>query len=47
MATTDDANTLVHQLLDRGWTSLVERLPPAPAGRLVIGSDRLQLVVDE
>ena len=47
MATTDDADVLMPQLLDRGWALFGEALPPAPAGRLVVGSDRLQLVIDD
>ena len=46
MATTDDADILLPQLLDRGWALFGEPLPTA-AGRLVVGSDRLQLVVDD
>ena len=46
MATTDDADVLVPQLLDRAWVLFGEPLPAAPAGRVVVGSDRLQLVVD-
>ena len=47
MATTDDADVLVPQLLDRGWALLGEAPPSAAAGQLVVGSDRLQLVVDD
>lgn len=47
MATTDDADILVPQLLDRGWALFGEPLPAAAAGRLVVGSDRLQLVQRE
>jgi hypothetical protein len=47
MATTDDADTLVPQLLDRGWALFGEPPSPAPAGRLVVGADRLQLVVED
>ena len=47
MATTDDADVLLPQLLDRGWAVFGEPLPQAAAGRLVVGSDRLQLVVDD
>jgi hypothetical protein len=46
MATTDDADTLLPQLLKRGWALFGEPPPPAPSGRLVVGSDRLQLMVD-
>jgi len=47
MATTDDADTLMPRLLHRGWALFGEALAPAPVGRLVVGSDRLQLVVDD
>ena len=47
MATTDDADILLPQLLDRGWALFGEPLPQQAAGRLVVGSDRLQLVVDD
>ena len=47
MATTDDADILLPQLLDRGWALFGEPLPSAPAGWVVVGSDRLQLVVDD
>jgi len=47
MATTDDAEILLPQLLERGWARFGEPLPTASAGRLVVGSDRLQLVVDD
>ncbi len=47
MATTDDADTLMPQLLDRGWALFGEALPQAPAGRLLVGSDRLHLLVDD
>jgi hypothetical protein len=46
MATTDDAESLIVQLLNRGWALFGEPLPDQPAGRLVVGADRLQLVVD-
>ena len=46
MATTDDADVLVPQLLDRGWASFGDSLPQLAAGRLTIDPDRLQLVVD-
>ena len=46
MATTDDADILLPQLLDRGWALFGEPLPPAGTGRLAVGADRLQLVVD-
>lgn len=47
MATTDDADTLMPQLLDRGWALFGEPPSPARAGRLVVGSDHLQLVADD
>ena len=47
MATTDDGDVLVQQLLDRGWALFGEPLPDQPAARLVIGADRLRLVVDD
>lgn len=47
MATTDDADVLVPQLLDRGWAPFGNPLPDQAVGRLVIGSDRLQLVVED
>ena len=47
MATTDDADILVPQLLDRGWALFGEPLPTAASGWLVVGADRLQLVVDD
>jgi hypothetical protein len=46
MATTADADTLMPQLTDRGWVRFGERLPAAAAGQVVIGADRLQLLVD-
>ncbi len=47
MATTDDADMLMPQLLDRGWAPFGDPLPAAAVGRLVVGSDRLQLVIDD
>ena len=47
MTTTDDPDILLPQLLDRGWALFGEPLPQGAAGRLVVGSDRLQLVVDD
>lgn len=47
MITTDDADVLVPQLLDRGWAVFGEPLPAVAAGRVVVGSDRLQLVVED
>ena len=47
MATTDDADTLLPQLLDRGWALFGEPLPTGTAGRVVVGSDRLQLVIED
>ena len=47
MATTDDADTLIPQLLERSWALFGDPQFAAPAGRLVVGSDRLQLVVDD
>lgn len=38
---------LVPQLLDRGWALFGEPPPTAAAGQLVVGSDRLQLIVDD
>ncbi|SEQ74657.1 hypothetical protein [Microlunatus flavus] len=46
MATTDEADVLVPQLLQRGWVRFGEPLPSKSDGHLVIGSDRLRLVVD-
>lgn len=46
MATTNDANVLVPQLLERGWVSFGDPLPQQADGRLTIGPHRLQLVVD-
>ena len=40
MATTDDADTLIPQLLDRGWALFAEPPPEGAAGRLIIGADR-------
>jgi hypothetical protein len=47
MATTDHADTFDQQLLERGWAPIGEPPSPAPAGRLVIRSHRLQVVVDD
>ena len=47
MATTADPDILLPQLLDRGWALFGERPPAQAAGELVIGADRLQLVVDD
>ena len=46
MATAADAAVLLPQLLERGWASLGSRLPSAAMGELLVGPDRLQLVVD-
>jgi hypothetical protein len=46
MATTDEADVLLAQLIDRGWVRFGEQLPLQSAGRLVVGRDRLRLVVD-
>lgn len=37
MATTDDADVLVPQLLDRSWALFGEPLPVGAAGRVVVG----------
>lgn len=47
MATTNDADVLLPQLLGRGWALFGEPLPQGAAGRLVVGADRLQLVIDD
>ena len=47
MATTDEAEILMPQFLDRGWALFGGPPGAAPAGRVVVGSDRLQLVVDD
>lgn len=47
MATTDDADTLMPQLTDRGWVPFGDPLPNAAAGRLVVEGGRLQFVVDD
>lgn len=47
MSTASDAAVLLPQLLDRGWALWGEPPPPAAAaGELIIGADRLQLVID-
>lgn len=47
MATTDDADTLMPQLTDRGWVPFGDPIPTAAAGQLVVEGGRLQLVVDD
>jgi hypothetical protein len=47
MATTNEADVLVPQLLERGGARFGDPMFTGAAGRLVIGSDRLHLVVDE
>ena len=47
MATTDEADVLLPQLSDRGWALFGDPLPTAAAGQVVVGADRLQLVVDD
>lgn len=46
MATTDEADVLMPQLTTRGWVPLGDPLPTAVEGQIVIGADRLRLVVD-
>lgn len=46
VATTDEADVLLPQLTERGWVPFGEPLPQASAGSLVVGPDRLRLVVD-
>jgi len=46
MATTDEGDVLLPQLVDRGWAVFGEPLPAGGEGRVVVGSDRLQLVVE-
>lgn len=47
MATTDEADVLVPQLTARGWVPLGDPLPPEVEGQIVIGADRLRLVVND
>ena len=44
---TSQAAVLIPQLLDRGWGPFSARLPDDARGELVIGADRMQLVVDD
>ncbi len=46
MATAADAAVLLPQLMDRGWAPFGEPAPTAAADELVIGADRLQIMVD-
>ena len=46
MATTDEADVVVPQLVARGWVPLGDPLPPHAEGQVVIGADRLRLVID-
>ncbi|GAA3579918.1 hypothetical protein GCM10022197_41970 [Microlunatus spumicola] len=46
VATTDEAEVLVPQLTARGWVPFGDPLPAEAAGQIVIGADRLRLVVD-
>lgn len=46
MATTDDAGILMPQLTERGWASFGAALPQTAAGQVVVGTDRLCLLVD-
>jgi len=47
MATTNEADVLVPQLLERGWVRFGDQLSARAAGRLVVGLDRLHLIVEE
>ena len=46
MATTDDADVLLPQLTARGCAPFGDPLPWSAAGEVVVGADRLQLVID-
>ena len=45
MATTDEADVLVPQLVARGWVPFGDPLPLGAEGQIVMGADRLRLVV--
>jgi len=45
MATTDEADVLLPQLAARGWVPFGDPLPLGAEGQIVIGADRLRLVV--
>lgn len=47
IATTDEPDVLLPQLLACGWGRFGGPTPPAPSGQLVISPDRLQLIVQD